>query len=50
MSISTDFDPPTAHQAIVDRVGALPAVKDYYRLPAKQEQPLAHVYAEFAKL
>ena len=37
-------------QAIIDRVGALPAVKAYYSKAEKKEQPLAHVYGQFAKL
>merc|ERR1712107_710348 len=37
-------------QAIVDRVGALPAVKKYYSSEAKKKQPMAQVYGQFAKL
>jgi|EP01049_Picozoa_sp_SAG25_P000623 glutathione S-transferase len=37
-------------QAIIDRVGALPAVRAYYSRTDKKKQPLAHVYGQFAKL
>ena len=36
--------------AIIARVGALPAVREYYSTAAKQQQPMAHVYQQFAKL